>query len=234
MTLTEQDTAVSAWLSAVSPIICQSTAFSPVDVAIHGCTITVQCRHQYMAYRLRKYADLLKSSGYGLKILVGDDFYCYVPQEKAMSNNIVYENHTLGNSQWGRMNISVIDLMSDDGTVSIHSADRDGGYRILAIQPYQKIDATLCLPKEQLVNQPVLAGWDNTRPETEVIAYTKRKVIEDAISSGQKTTHTYQMPWNGIQWRMGVTGILVDSGEVLLITRQLEDYQRKYWENYVG
>lgn len=232
MTLTEQDTAVSAWLSAVSPIICQATAFSPVTVAIHGCIITVKCRHQAMAYRLRDYDDFLKKSGYGLKILVGENQYVFIPPTGKTMTIIEYENKTLDNSQWARMNTSVIDLMSDDGTVTIHSADRDSGYRILTVQPYQKIDAVLCLPKEQLVGQPVIEGWDKSNPDSEVIALTKQRVIEEAIATGQKTTHTYQMPWNGIQWRMGVTGVLVD-GEVLLITRQLEEYQKRYWENYV-
>lgn len=235
--LTEQDTAVSAWLSAVSPTICQSAAFSPVRIFIQGKVVVVQCSHQCMAKelrskQLREYDLLLKTAGYGLKILVGEKEYRFIPPSQAMS--ILYENLTLENSQWARMNASVIDLMSDDGTVSVHSADRDGGYRILTIQPYRKIDAALCLPKERLVGQSAIEGWDKTRPETEVIAVTKQRVIEEVISTQQKTTHTYQMPWNGLQWKMGVTGVLVNDGEVLLITRQLEDYQRKYWENYVG
>lgn len=230
--LTDQDTAVSYWLSAVSPLICQSRSFSPVSISMQGCLIVVQCTHQAMAYQLRDHDDLLKKSGYGLKILVGEKQYVFIPPcEKTMS--IIYENLTLDNSQWARMNASVIDLMSDDGTVTIHKADRDSGYRVLTVQPYQKIDATLCLPKDQLVGQAVIEGWDKTRPETEVIALTKQRVIEEAIASQQKTTYTYQMPWSGLIWRMSVTAVIVDDGEVLLITRQLEDYQRKFWENYV-
>jgi hypothetical protein len=123
--------------------------------------------------------------------------------------------------------------MSDDGTVSVHNTDRDGGYRLLTVCPYLKIEETLCLPINELVGKAVLDAWDKSRTETEVIAVTKQRVIEDVIASGSKITHTYEMMWRGLLWEKAVTGVLVGDDEVLCITRSLQDYQRKFWENWV-
>jgi len=66
-----------------------------------------------------------------------------------------------------------------------------------------------------------------------VIAVTKQRVIDEVISTGNKTTHTYEMTWNGILWEKSITGVLLNDSEVLCITRNLQDYQRKYWENFL-
>lgn len=230
------DRLIATWLAAISPIVCQASLFSPVSISIHGQTLRVVCQHQYMAYRLRKYHKLLQGSGYGLEILVGDERYAFIPPVSTPKNHmtIISQNPTLQNSQWAALNSTVIDLMSDDGTVSVHGADRDSGYPLLTISPYLKIEETLCLPIDQLVGKAVLDAWDKTRRETEVIAVTKRRVIEDAIASGGKITHTYEMTWRGLLWEKAITGVLVGNNEVLCITRSLQEYQRKFWENWTN
>lgn len=229
--LTFQDEAIASWLAAISPLALSIEHFSPVSVSIRDGVITARCSHQCIAYSLRRHDSLLQKSGYGLKILVGEKQYAFIPPQAPM--NIIRDNLTLDNSRWARMNSAVLDLMADDGTISIHSNDRDSGYSILTICPYRAINAVLCLPKEQLVGKAVLDAWDKSRAETEVIAVTKQRVIKEAIATGQKTTHTYEMMWNGILWQKAISGVVVGD-EVICITRNLQDYQRKFWENWVS
>lgn len=238
--ITVQDEAIACWLAAVSIVVAQFRRFNEkysypsVTIDESAALIQIKCSDMYFAKDLRKYDDLLKPSHYGLRILVGENFYAFVSPQKDIMSNIVYENSTLSNSQWAKMNLSVLDLMSDDGTISIHSTDRDGGYKILTIAPYRKIDAVLCLPKEQLVGKAALEAWDKTKPETEVIAVTKQRVIEEAIASNQKTSHTYNLIWNGLLWEKTITGVLVGDREVLCITRNVNEYQRQYWAKHPG
>jgi hypothetical protein len=229
--LNETDEAIAKWFALISPLICQSYAFSSVSIFFRGEIVYISCQHRYMAQQIvRSLENEAKEGVFAVKILVGGKKYAFLPPAKTMS--IIQENTTLRNSGWAMLNSSVLDLMSDDGTVAIHSADRDGGYKLLTVCPYQGIEQVLCLPKEQLVGKAVSETFDPSRPETEVIAVTKERVIEEAIASQQKTTHTYEMRWNGLLWQKSITGVLIDDNEVLCITRNLQDYQRKYWENF--
>lgn len=234
--LTSNDEAVHHWLAVISPILIPLSGISPSSVKIQEGFLIVECESQVLAHKIRqiheKHGDLLKESSYGLQILVKGEKYSFIPPARNMNNNTTNKSTLLlSSSQWGRQNPLVLDLMTDDGSVSIHSVDSDRGYQLLDIAPYQWIEDTLCLPRQDLVGRPVMDAWDKSRAETEIIAVTKHRVIEEAIASGQKTTHTYQMKWSGLLWEKSVTGVIVND-EVLLITRDTREYQREFWRNY--
>lgn len=223
------DELIVEWLTEVLARVYSAFSISPIKISIQGyTTVQIDCVHRYMA---QKVLSLSQDRGFGVKILVRGKIYKLIPSSKPMSNNIS-QNTTLQNSRWAMLNGAVLDLMSDDGTISIHDTDRDSGYRVLTVCPYQQIEQVLCLPKEQLVGKAALEAFDHNRPETEIIAQTKNRVIEEVIASRTKITHTYEMMWNGLFWQKSITGVLVDDEEVLCITRDLQDYQRKFWENF--
>ncbi|NEQ64756.1 MAG: hypothetical protein F6K21_04465, partial [Symploca sp. SIO2D2] len=162
--LTTNDQLLTQWFAAISSLVCQSSNITTSKVWIEEKVVIFQSSSRYLAYKVSLQDELIKKTGYGLKILWRDEQFLLIPPASTTKKLMpIIQNTTLQNSSWAKMNSSALELMSDDGTVSIFSTNRDAGYQLLTVCPYMGIEETLCLPKEQLVGKAILDAWDKSR-----------------------------------------------------------------------
>ena len=181
----------------------------------------VVAAHEALAQQERLQKNL------GLKVYIGSEPYGSTQYEPKLgrhqsTNSILSMKTKLATqSSWVEQNSNAFQVIP--GTVAIHSADKDQGFKFLDVKPDMGIEDRLNKPIAEMIGSPL-------NIIAEGIAAPRSRHLEIVASNGGSLSYDYDFVWNNLLWRFRVhLAYLHGHDEVLAITEDLESWQRDYW-----
>lgn len=127
-------------------------------------------------------------------------------------------------SQWAQENPQIFNALP--GCAIIYSDDRDTGYRCLAAK-YEFSEQQFNKPIAKLIGNPI-GAW------AEAISIPRTRGIEMLLESGEPQRIYYENFYMGANWRIENEILKLPTGEILVIVKEGEEWQRGYWRNVVA
>lgn len=218
-TLSQEDSAFLGWLGQIEEP-------QKVKVRIATNRIIVLCSDYFLArqlWRSRNQLDPFSAAPRELEIWVGKRLYAEGSVRKKRENTM-QPSTTMALSNWAQQNSNLFQVIP--GSVFLHSADADSGFKYLAVRP-DISERRLNRPISELLNQPV-------RVTHEAIALPKERAMREAIATGENQNYHYQFAWQGLIWNFKVDVVpLAENNEILVIVQDADRHawQREYWLN---
>lgn len=187
--------------------------------------------------------ESFRELGAGLKVVIGGKVLGHFPPIKKRGESMLQPSTTISmtDSDWLRRQIRgvypnlqrVESLQRNDGTVYLVSACQGDNNVIKGVFPFLALEKVLSAPVAELVGKPVNYAANQRQSgddDPALIGKIRARVVREGAAEGYYA-EAYAFRWQSIQYKMEMEYLSLDcKDEALIITRNLDLFQKGYWQ----